>query len=135
MTEQQSVDFLLEMSRVIGPIPGKWIQLGITPLETDILVGDIGLLLEQNGEAAEIGFTLDRQYQGLGLATEAVNLVVEALFSSTEVRKVRGVTDARNSASIRLLGRTDFVKVSEQANMNRGEACTEYVFERSKRAA
>jgi aminoglycoside 6'-N-acetyltransferase len=135
MTEQQVFDYLIEMSGVVGPILGKWVQLGITPIETDTLAGDIGLLIDQNGETAEIGFTLSRQYQGLGLATEAVDLVVKALFASTAVRKVRGITDARNIASIRLLGRTEFAKVSEQPNTFRGEPCTEYVFERSRRAA
>jgi len=135
MTDQQAFDFLSEMSAVIGPIPGRWIQLGITPVQTDMLVGDIGLFLEQSGEFAEIGFTLDRQYQGLGLATEAVNLVVKALFAIAEVGTVRGITDARNAASIRLLGRTNFAKVSEQSNMIRGEACTEYIFVRSRCAA
>jgi RimJ/RimL family protein N-acetyltransferase len=135
MTEQEVFDFLGEMSAVVGPIPGKWVQLGITPMQTDTLAGDIGLLLDQNGEAAEIGFSLGRQYQGLGLATEAVDLIVKALFASTAVRKVRGITDARNIASIRLLGRTEFIMVSEQPNTIRGEPCTEYIFERSRREA
>jgi len=135
MSEQQSLDFLSQMSTANAPIPGKWIQLGIALRETDLLIGDIGLFLDQNAEAAEIGFTLDRGYQGQGLATQAVVLVVESLFTSRMITKVCGITDARNAASIRLLERAGFSKVSEHDTTFKGEVCTEYVFEKRRRAA
>ena len=80
----------------------------------------------------EIGFSLARQYQGQGLATEAIEVVIQAVFANTAVMKLRGVTDTRNIASIRLLERTGFVKVSEQQSVVLGEACSEYVFERTR---
>jgi aminoglycoside 6'-N-acetyltransferase len=134
MSEQQSLDFLSQMSTANAPIPGTWIQLGIALPETDLLVGDIGLFLDQHAEAAEIGFTLAREYQSQGLATQAVALVVESLFASRVMTKVRGITDARNAASIRLLERAGFSKVSQYDTTFKGEVCTEYVFEKRRHA-
>jgi hypothetical protein len=42
--------------------------------------------------------------------------------------RVRGVTDARNAASIRVLERAGFVKVGEQRAVFKGEACVEFVY-------
>ena len=130
MSEERSLDFLREMSTAGALVPDKWIQLAIASRETDLLIGDIGLFLDRDAESAEIGFTLARESQGRGLASEAVALVVESVFASSRVVKVRGVTDARNAASIRLLERVGFGKVSEHQATFNGEVCTEYVFER-----
>ena len=132
MPEEEALAFLREMADVSGPVAGQWIQLGIVLRQTDVLIGDVGLLLDQDAETAEIGFSLARQYQGQGLATEAIAVVVQAVFANTAVMKLRGVTDTRNIASIRLLERTGFVKMSEQQSVVRGEACGEYVFERTR---
>jgi [ribosomal protein S5]-alanine N-acetyltransferase len=135
MSAEQSLDFLTAMSAVVALAPGEWIQLAMAAPETDLLVGDIGLRLDEDGRSAEIGFTLAREHQGQGLATRAVAIAVEAVFGSTAVGTIRGITDARNSASIRLLERIGFEKVSERSADFKGEACTEQVFERARGVA
>jgi [ribosomal protein S5]-alanine N-acetyltransferase len=107
MSENQSLHFLRKMQTAKALVAGDWIQLA---------------------------FTLARQYQGLGLATEAVALVVDSVFISSVATKVRGITDARNVASIDLLGRVGFCKVSEHQTTFKGEACIEYIFERTRTA-
>lgn len=134
MSEQEALEFLLRKSAAAGPVPGSWVQLGIALPATDLLAGDVGLYLDQNAEAAEIGFTLAGEHQGRGLATEAVELVLGAVFAGTPVTRVLGITDARNEASIRLLRRASFAKVSERPAETHGEACTEYIFERRRGA-
>jgi [ribosomal protein S5]-alanine N-acetyltransferase len=134
MSEQSALEYLNEMASVDNVVPEKWIQLGMALPQSDLLVGDIGLFLDQSAEVVEIGITLAQQYQGQGLATEAIDLVVDALFKNTGVSRVRGITDVRNIASIRLLERAAFVKLSEQKATVRGKACAEYVFERRKGA-
>lgn len=132
MSERQALSYLHEKSAAKSLLRGEWVQLGIAMAETDLLVGDIGLYLFEDGSAVEIGFTLARHQHGKGLASEAVELAVEAAFASSMITKIRGITDARNLASIRLLQRVGFVRVSEYSTTFRDEPCTEYAYERHR---
>ena len=132
MTAGEAGAFLEGMASVTGFVPGEWIQLGIAVLERDRLVGDIGIWVDAAGREAEIGFSLARPAQGRGLAGEAVRLVVDALLVVGEIAHVRGVTDARNGPSIRLLERLGFGVRARQETVFKGEPCTELVLERSR---
>jgi aminoglycoside 6'-N-acetyltransferase len=89
-------------------LPG-WFQYAIAIRATDdVLIGDIGVHLEENMMQAEIGFTLDPQYQGLGYATEAVRAMLRYLFADRLLRRVSAECDARNLSSARLLERLGF---------------------------
>lgn len=130
MSERQALSYLEEKSAATTLLPGQWVQIGIALADSDLLVGDIGLHLFKNEDAVEIGFTLARQQHGKGVAAEAAQLAIDAAFASSMISKVRGITDARNVASIRLLERVGFRKVSEYATTFRDEPCTEYAYEK-----
>ena len=100
---------------------------------TDLLIGDLGLFLAQDGLSAEVGFTLNQQSQGQGHATRAVLTAIDLVLASTSAAEVRAVTDARNVASIRVLDRAGFQFTLQQQAVFKGEACTElvYVYRRS----
>lgn len=125
--DDEAIAFLDKMSSTPLFPPGEWVQLGIAERQTNILIGDVGLCLACNAEA-EIGFTLRAQSHGLGFATEAVMEAIQLLFEHTEATSVMGITDARNTASIRLLERVGMHKVASASATIRGEACIEHTY-------
>ncbi len=120
--------FITQMAGASALIPGDWIQLGIADAASNQLIGDVGLYLEPDASAAEIGFTVCRAAQGLGHAARAVRTCLSLIFLTTHARHVRAVTDARNMNSIRVLERAHFVRSATQQSLFKGEACTEFVY-------
>lgn len=128
MTDEQAAAFLVEMSAAPFPHPGQWTQIAIADAGGAHLLGDLGVFVDANGRDAEIGFTLARHAQGRGVATAAVRDVIELLFAASGVRRIIGVTDARNSASVRLLERVGMRLTESRMAMFRGEECLEHVY-------
>ena len=108
--------------------PGIWFQVGIADRETDALIGDIGACLSAKEPEAEIGFTLRRQSQGLGLASEAIGALMAFLFAETDIRRIVGITDARNIAAIKLLEKLGMQRSHTNKAIFRGAYCEEHVF-------
>lgn len=137
MADADALAFLRAMAALPGCVPGDWWQIAIADGADDRLIGDIGLHLQADGSALEIGFTLARGAQGRGLATRAVGLAVEAVFEATAAARVIAVTDARNAATLRLLARLAFRPVAALDAVFRGEPCVEHqlVRHRGGRAA
>ncbi|MGY4768253.1 GNAT family N-acetyltransferase [Kribbella sp. CWNU-51] len=73
-----------------------------------VLIGDLGLNLDENLMQAELGFTLASAYQGRGYATEAVRGLLDDVFIERKLHRVSAECDARNTASARLLERVGF---------------------------
>ncbi len=126
--------FIKQVAGVSALIPGDWIQLGIADAASNHLIGDVGLYLEPDASAAEIGFTVCRAAQGLGHAARAVRTCLSLIFLTTRAQQVRAVTDARNTSSIGVLERTDFVRSATQQSAFKGETCTEFVYAYHRRA-
>jgi RimJ/RimL family protein N-acetyltransferase len=108
--------------------PGKWFQIGIADRETDALIGDIGLCLSTNEPEIEFGFSLCRQSQGQGLASEALVSLIGYLRDETKIERLVGITDTRNTASIRLLENLGMQRLRTEKAMFRGAPCEEHVF-------
>ncbi len=125
MSDAEAVAFLADMGEAPLFTPGDWVQLGIAEPEADQLVGDIGIFLAADGLTGEVGFTLAPAAQGRGMATAAVREALQLLFGLTSVRQVRGITDSRNLASIRLLERVGFRHHESRSTVFRGEPCSE----------
>ena len=88
---------------------GRWYQFGITLTEGGKLIGDCAIRCPAaDPKQAEIGFTLGRAYWGKGYAREAVGALVDWLFTDRGKQRIFAVTDGRNFASQRLLGRLGF---------------------------
>ncbi len=128
MSDADALAFLTDVQGAPLFTPGQWMQLGIAEPARDVLVGDIGLHLSDDGSTGEIGFTLQPAVQGRGIATQAVRQALRLLFSGTNVARVFGITDARNLPSIRLLERVGFEFVEHRHVVFRGEPCTERVY-------
>ena len=112
---------------------GAWSQIGTCETESGVLVGDIGLFLSLDQKHAEIGFTLQRESQGKGIATTAVREAINLVFDCTEAEEVRAVTDARNLSSIRLLERVGMDRLKSTEALFRGEHCIEHIYAIARR--
>lgn len=108
--------------------PSEWCQIAIALKESNNLIGDIGIHISENQEQAEIGFSLNQNYQGKGLAFEAVQLAMHFIFENSRVEKIIGITDARNEASIRLLERLSMERFESLETEFRGEPCVEHTY-------
>jgi RimJ/RimL family protein N-acetyltransferase len=128
MSKEAALKFIEEMEAAPLFQPGNWNQLGIADPDTDKLLGDVGLYVSGDGSTAEVGFTIANEAQGRGVATAAVEAALTLIFSHTSVKKVLGITDIRNSASIRLLSRVGMRQVEQREAVFKGEACIELVF-------
>ena len=124
MSIGEAAAFIDEMSCAPSLVEETWLQIAIAELPDGAIVGDIGLCLHAQGEL-EIGFTLRRESQRKGLATEAIKALIESLRSRSEVHRVVGFVDARNAASIRVLERLGMAMVAREDTVFKGEPCTE----------
>ena len=125
MTDADAAAMIAEMAAAPLPTLGDWVQIAIADAETDALIGDIGLHVSESGEEAELGITLARDAQGRGLAEEAARALIAGLASATAVRRLVGITDARNAPSARLLERLGMTFEGEEETIFRGEPCRE----------
>lgn len=98
--------------------PG-WFQYAIELRASRALVGDLGVLLGDDRLHAVIGFTLAPAHHHRGYATEAVQAMVEHLFTRG-LQKVSADCDARNTPSARVLERAGF-QPAQQADASRPE--------------
>jgi RimJ/RimL family protein N-acetyltransferase len=134
-SDDEAAAFLAEMSTGALLQAGAWSQIGIAEPGDMTLIGDIGLLLANDGQHAEIGFTLRRVSQGRGVATFAVREAIDLVFEHTQAERVIGVTDARNQSSIRLLERVGMRKTGSSSAVFRGEPCIENIYAVSRQTA
>lgn len=128
MSETEASAFLTRMNTAALFSPGEWIQLAIAEPIADRLIGDIGIYVADDESTAQIGFTLELHSQGRGIATAGVREAIRLLFAVTKVRRVFGITDHRNMASIRLLERIGFHFKENRDAVFRGEPCSEKIY-------
>jgi [ribosomal protein S5]-alanine N-acetyltransferase len=72
-------------------------------LQEGSVIGGCLAVVREDGHEAEIGYTLNRKYWGLGYATEAVQRLIAFLFHEIGVHRVFATCGPNNVASIRVL--------------------------------
>lgn len=97
---QDAHDFIVQAS---ADTPGGWHQLGLRLRESDLLVGDLGVCVQDR--QAEFGITLAPECRGKGLAAEALRALLGHLFGTLGLHRVHASVDPRNHASVALLER------------------------------
>ena len=102
---EQTRDLLTRKSAMISwAAEGDWLGAAVVERESGLVVGDVGLRwLSERDRTAEIGFIFDPRHQGKGFATEAARVLLEWAFGSARMHRVIGRTEARNTASNRVL--------------------------------
>lgn len=92
-------------------LPGSWFQLAILEKESGRIIGDLGIhFLEEEIQQVELGYTLNKNYQGKGYATEALKSAINYLFIEQKKHRITASVDPGNLPSCKLLERLDFRK-------------------------
>jgi RimJ/RimL family protein N-acetyltransferase len=79
--------------------------------QTDSIIGVIGLKPDADGESAELGYYIARNFWGCGFATEAARAVVNAGMSALGYRRLKAGYHSDNPASGRVLTKLGFIVV------------------------
>jgi len=84
-------------------IQGTWFQFVVLKTENNEIIGDVGLhFFDRENKQVELGCTIDKKYQKLGFATEAMSEVMHFLFLELNKHRIITSIDPRNVASINL---------------------------------
>lgn len=91
---------------------GQLYAFGIFLKATDKLIGDISLTQIVRGDLQSCctGFTVDKEYNGKGYTTEALQLVVDFAFKELKLHRIEAGAMPDNIASIRVLEKVGFKK-------------------------
>jgi RimJ/RimL family protein N-acetyltransferase len=96
----------------------KAITFGIeykNTLESKILLaGTIGIKdIDYVNKKANIGYWIGKHYQGKGIATECIKLVVNYTFDELKLEEISAYVFPNNNSSIRVLEKNGFIKMTE----------------------
>ncbi len=106
ISEAEAHTFIQEQKEIQPGVPGRGFQIAIELKATGVLIGDCYFTInELDHRQAEIGFTLSREYQGYGFATEAVSYFLNYAFLTFDLHRIIATTDCENAASVALLER------------------------------
>ncbi len=117
--------FIKKSARTID-LPGSWFQLAIIEKESNQLIGDVGihfLVSATENKQIELGYTLNKEFQRRGYATEALTSIIDYVFYSLKKHRITASIDPGNTASINLVERLGFRKEAH---------CIESLFFRGK---
>jgi RimJ/RimL family protein N-acetyltransferase len=104
--EQEAKVLIREMGSARIGVPGEWFGFAIESNETGMLIGDCALRVDEHETyRAELGFTLARESQGRGFASEAVARVLDYAFCALGLHRIIAIADCRNAPSVALLER------------------------------
>src|SRR5215213_8810253 len=79
-----------------------------------LLVGTIGIKdIDYVNKKANIGYWIGKQYQGKGIATECIKIVVNYAFDILKLKEISAYVFPDNNPSLRVLEKNRFVKIGE----------------------
>lgn len=77
--------------------PASW---GIELKESGFIIGTIGFMwIQDDNRAAEVGYSLSRNYWGRGIMTEALGAVLDYSFNTLNLNRVEAIHELANPAS------------------------------------
>lgn len=87
-------------------------SFGIFEHNTDKMIGNISLysLKRMPFSSGLIGYSLDKQFSGKGIATEAVHIVKSFGFEHVHLNRIEAYVSPRNIGSIRVLEKNEFLR-------------------------
>lgn len=92
-------------------VPGTWFQLLIAEKDSGSVIGDIGVhFIGSDGQQAELGITVSKEYHHKGYASEALKGIIGYLFQEFGKHRITASVDPRNTASMKLMERVGFRK-------------------------
>jgi 8-oxo-dGTP diphosphatase len=102
-----------------------------TPEEKEVLVGCVGLTLDQTGKQAELGYWVGRRFWGHGVAPEAAGRIARWALANLGAEKLVASALVENPRSQAVLRRIGFRQMGEGARdfLSRGGAMPVLLFE------
>lgn len=98
--------FIQEQKTMTPGVPGQWYQFAVALKDTGQLIGDIGLQVQvHDARQAQVDISFNRAYQGQGLATEALTVVLDFAFINLDLHRVMAIMDVENERSAALMER------------------------------
>jgi [ribosomal protein S5]-alanine N-acetyltransferase len=88
---------------------GEMVNVAIILLETEGLIGAMGLTIVPRFERAELGYWIGKPYWGNGYCTEAARAVLEYGFTTLKLNRIHAHHFKRNPASGRVLEKLGMV--------------------------
>ncbi len=88
-------------------------KYGIELKEEGRLIGSIDIRIKPTKLSAEIGYILNKDYQGQGYVTEAAHAILDLAFEVLELEKVYATSDTRNTPSEAVMIRLGMKKEGE----------------------
>jgi RimJ/RimL family protein N-acetyltransferase len=105
---ERAQEMLAELSAMEGPVSDSWWMLTITDADDSTIFGDLALHPTFDGRSIEIGYTLRSAVWGQGYAYEAVDALIDRLWSDDRVTRISAMLHPDNHGSERVLERTGF---------------------------
>lgn len=100
-TKEDALNFVNRCKNTDLNSKNEWIGLVVIQKTNGRIIGDCALKIEE--ETAEIGCNISPKYQKQGFAKTVILLLIAYCFHKNNISKVFGITDSKNTASIRLM--------------------------------
>ena len=107
--------------RVRAGLPSSWV---VTLRDSGTVIGTMGFVWYSSADrSAELGYSFSREYWNRGYATQALQAVVDAVFTSLPLNRLEAQHDLRNPASGRVMQKCGFRQegVLRSRILNKGE--------------
>lgn len=104
-----AVAFIADNGQGEPGVAGTWYQFAVADTSTDLLLGDIGLYTEDDGQRFRIGYTLHPDARRQGLMSETLHDFLSYLFEVRKAKEVRADVLRSNPSSRALLERNGFI--------------------------
>lgn len=79
--------------------PRRTFDFAVCIRETGALIGSMGLFLSDDGQQAELGYTLNKNFWGRGYASEAAAGMLRFGFLNLDLHRISAKCDSVNKAS------------------------------------
>ena len=93
-------------------------RYAIALMDTDELIGMVGMGLEDTLNEVEMAYFIDEDFQGNGYATEALAILAEWCFKVSEIQYLILTIDCANGASCRVAEKAGFEKFEKRTPLS-----------------
>lgn len=131
MSEEKALIFLYEQIAVDYHKPGGWIMFSIELVEESKMIGEVGIYISPE-HSGDIGWSLNKDYQGKGYAGEAAELLLHYCFTVFGLHQISAACNSANLASLRIMQKIGMQFKSKEDVITGEGTFTEYIYSLSR---